>query len=343
MHRSILKQALVVALLAVASVSFMNSVASARAPDASSEGCLQKWLFNGIWRVRATKVEPLMDGSQQVGWQVTEEWRNGTSQEIAPGDSLMKDQVLQLEDGTSIAASASNTGVLSMTGVSSHAFAPAAQFTYLQLFRTAGLKPAVKPKALTITFDGARLAQFKSRPQFTTARYNFRIKLDCKASGEQAAQGGSYQIAGTQGCVNQWMSNGVWRVRATAIGPDNNGGGPQIGWMITEDWASLVNRPLAPGDTNVTDQQLVLASGNTIASSNSAGTQMNWMQLTTRTFAPRSLFTYQQRFRMSSFNASDKPVKLIVTFDANKEKLFTHMPQYKVIPPNFRIGLTCSK
>jgi hypothetical protein len=325
---------------------FGRSVGGAAGADATTqEGCLTQWMFNGIWRVQATKVEPLMDGAAQVGWKVTEIWRNGTSQEISPGDSLLKDQVLGLADGSSIAASTTNLNTMSMGVVASHTFAQAAQFTYVQEFRSAAINPAVKPKTLTITFDGNRLPQFTSKPQFSTHKYNYLIKLDCQATGAQAAQGGIYEIKAVSGCLNQWMSNGVWRMRVTAIGPDNNNdpSGPQIGWMVTEDWVSLVNRPIAPGDTNVTDQQIVLTSSDTIASSNSAGTQMNFGQLVNRTFAPGSSFTYQQRFRQANLNFSDKPVKLIVTFDAVKEKTYTHAPQYTANPPNFRISFDCTK
>src|SRR6202049_1945393 len=155
-----------------------------------SEGCMKQWMFNGVWRVKATKVEPFMDGTQQVGWQVTESWRNGTTQEIAPGDSLLKDEVLALEDGSSIPASANNSGTMSMGVIASHGLSQAAQFTYVQVFRSATLNPTVKPKAVTILFDGDRLAQFKSRPQFTTHQYNFHIKLDCTAGGGGGGAGG---------------------------------------------------------------------------------------------------------------------------------------------------------
>ncbi len=307
------------------------------------EGCMNQWLFNGIWRVRATKVEPLMDGSQQVGWQVTEAWRNGTTQEMAPSDSLLKDQALELADGSSITASSNNTGGMSMGLVAYHQIAPSAQFLYVQKFRAAALNRDVQPKGLTITFDGARLAQFKGKPHFTTSDYNYRIKLDCQASGAQAAQGGSFEIAATQGCMNQWMSNGVWRMRATAIAPANDLGGAQVGWKIAEEWSSLAHQPVAPGDTNITDQQLVLTSGNTISSSSGVVSSGSFAQLAGHTFAPGSSFTYQQEFRNIPFDVSDKPAKVIVTFDAAKEKLAAKKPQYKAIPPNFRIGLTCSK
>ncbi len=61
-------------------------------------GCLNQWLFNGVWRAKVTKVEPIMDGAKQTGWQVTEVWRNGTSRELAPADSSLKSMDLQLSN-----------------------------------------------------------------------------------------------------------------------------------------------------------------------------------------------------------------------------------------------------
>jgi len=307
----------------------------------TSEGCMNQWMFNGVWRVRVTKVEPFMDGPQQVGWQITESWRNGTRQEIAPGDSLLKDEVLALEDGSSIAASANNSGVMSMGVVANHGLAQAAQFTYVQVFRSATLNPAVKPKAVTVLFDGDRLTQFKSRPQFTTHEYNYHIRLDCQASGAQTAQGGSFEIRAASGCMNQWMSNGLWRVRATALAPVDNGG-PQIGWKVTEDWTSLAHQSIAAGDTNISVQQLVLGNGDTLESDAGVTSSGSFAQLALHTFAPGGSFTYQQQFIQIPFNP-EKPVKLIVTFDAATEKKIAYRPQYKIDPPNFRIDLECTK
>lgn len=330
------------AVLVITALLIVAGTVHSRGAGTAAEGCMSQWMFNGVWRVQVTKVEPFMDGSQQVGWQVTELWRNGTNQEISPSDSVLKDQVLELADGSSIAASSTNTGTMSMSSVGSHSFAPAAQYTHTQLFRSAGPNPAAKPKAITITFDGDKLAQFRLKPQFSTSQYNYHIKLDCTASGAQAAQGGSFEIKGATGCVNQWMSNGLWRVRATAVGP-NDTSGTQNGWAITEEWANVSHQSVAPGDTNVTDQQLVLTSGNTISSSSGVISSGSFAQMAYHTFAPGGSFTYQQRFIQLPFALADKPVRLIVTFDAVKQKLSTHRPQYKTIPANFRIDLTCTK
>ena len=70
---------------------------------------------------------------------------------------------------------------------------------------------------------------------------------------------------------------------------------------------------------------------------------MNQNQLIYHTVPPGGSFTYQQLFRPTPFSQADKPTRLIVTFDAKKEQLFTNRPQYKVNPPNFRIGFDCTK
>jgi hypothetical protein len=139
------------------------------------------------------------------------------------------------------------------------------------------------------------------------------------------------------------MSNGVWRMRATAIAPVSDPGQPQIGWMVTEDWTSLASKAISAGDANVTIQQLVLGNGDTLLSDAGVISSGSFGTLAFHTFAPSSSLTYQQQFRQIPFDAVDKPVKLIVTFDAAMEKLTPYKPQYKVNPPNFRIDLECTK
>lgn len=324
--------------------AFASGAGTALPAPTAASACMDQWLFNGVWRVKVTKVDPQMDGATQVGWQVTEVWRNGTSRDANPGDTLELPQVLELKNGSKISTSDTSTAGMSNSVVSSHSFPASGQFTHVQIFRAPGaFDPTVKPAAVDIAFDAARESQFRSQPHFTTNHSDFRFKLDCQATGALAnAAGGSSEIPGKQGCVNQWMSNGVWRVRATAIAPDSPDG-TQIGWAVTEQWTSQAKRKIAPSETLVTDQQLVLASGDTIASSNSAGSSMSTAKLTFNEFAPGGTLTYTQLFRPTGFNATDKPVKLIVTFDAAGENQRANMPHYTTVPPNYRISLGCVK
>ncbi|MBV8282942.1 MAG: hypothetical protein JO347_12895, partial [Candidatus Eremiobacteraeota bacterium] len=328
--------------VALAAVFFIPTTVAGDAT--SAQGCLDQWLFNGVWRVQVTKVEPYMNNGQQVGWQVTEVWRNGTTQEMSPAHSWLQPQKLELANGNAMLATDSTAGSASMNDLGGHSFPVSGEYRYVQRFAGNGVDPQNKPVALDVTFDNSQLSQSRFWPHFSTPHYDFRFKLDCVASGAAAqAQGGSTQVAAVQGCMNQSISNGLWRVKVTAIGPDmGNDNAAQIGWMITEEWTNLFTRPLAPGDANVTDQQLVFASGNSAASSDSVGTSASFAQLSLKTLSPNAPFSYQQRFRPGAFDATDKPVRLLLTFNATAQNQRIGAPHYKS-PANFRIDLTCSK
>jgi len=319
--------------------------------DANSrEGCMNQWLFNGVWRVEITKVEPYMSGNQQTGWQVTEVWRNGTSGEVSPSDSQLQDQRLELGSGV-ITAKESTAGSMSMGNLGFDTFAPAGQLTYKQIFYRLNVDPSDKPKGLEITFNGTLLAQLKSKPQFTTSKYNFHYNLGCVATGPAAnAEGGSTQINATEGCMNQWMANGVWKMRVTGITPNPPDATPenQNGWRVTQTWVNVTNRKIWPGGlyspgeapSNVSDEFLATLSGNNVSSFNAVG----GFALGSRNvvFPPGGSFTFSQLFAGGGLSGTDKPVRLLATFDTAKQNVLLGMPHYRK-PANFRIDLTCSR
>jgi len=311
---------------------------------------MDQWLFNGVWRAKVTAVEPYMSGTQQVGWLVTEVWRNGTSGELSPGDSVLKDQTLELETGA-ITASDSTAGTMSMGNLSTNTMAPAGQLTYKQIFYSPNADPSDKPKGLEIIFNGSLLAQLKSKPQFTTSKYDFHFNLNCTATGAVAnAEGGSNQITATTGCLNEWMTNGVWKMRVTAFAPSPPDAQPQDqnAWRVTQTWVNDTNRKLWPGGlygtgeapSNVSDEFLATQSGNNVSSFNAVG----GFALGSRNvvFPPGSSFTFSQLFIGGGLNGNDKPVRLLVTFNAALQNAMSGMPQYRM-PANFRIDLTCTK
>lgn len=342
--------------LAVAMTCVLVGYSSAFGDAAAREGCKDQWLFNGVWRVRVTDVEPYMNGGQQIGWQVTEVWGNGTSKELAPSDTSYKLQTLELTTG-SIAANGSTTGALSEQAVAFNELPPAGKFTHKQLFVVNNLDPSNKPKGLLITFDGNALAQEKSRPQFTTSKYNFHFDLGCVASGPAAnAEGGANEIAATSGCLNEWMSNGIWKMRVTGFGPFPADVAPQDqnGWAVMQTWVNITNRRVWPGGlgngpaeppTNVSDEYLVTQSGNSVASASVHGDLQLGSQ--NKAFPPGGSYTFSQGFGGFGLNASDKPVRLLVTFDtATQNSLsgsLSGAPHYRSMPANFRIDLTCTK
>ena len=330
-------------LLAFAVVTLPRMAHADTSLPAAREGCMGEWMFNGIWRVRVTKVDPLNDDSgKQIGWLVTEQWRNGTDHKFAPQETFAQDQILVLANGSQIAATESTNGTLSSQDLGYHDFPPSAQYTHMQKFiATGAFDSATKPAAVVISFDATRQAANKTLPQYTISPPNFKIKLDCMASAQQQAQGGSFELPAKRGCLNHWLANGLWKMRVTDFGPEMDSG-KQVGWLVTQAWTNVSGHKQNPGQSWIEDQQLVLANGDTVSSGNETTTMFKSRDLTSHDFNPAETFTYTQNFRYDrpAFDASNKPTKLLVVFDVGAYRYFSGKP-FPGNPPNFRIDFSC--
>jgi hypothetical protein len=342
----------VVAFALAASMNLLLLPSSAAESNTANvavrDGCLNQWMFNGIWRVHATAFAPHMVDGKQTGWDVTEQWRNGTDQTLAPSSGTFSlSQQLEFQKGDKLGALDSTTGTLSQQDVDYHDFPPSAQYTHVQTFLSSTVDPDDKPIAVIIAFDAAKLSQVANRPHFSVSPPNYRIKFTCSPSelAHSAAQGGSQEVAAHEGCLNQWISDGIWRVQVAKLSPDlDPSSNQQFGWAVTENWTNASKRSLAPNDTVILDQQLVLSNGDTISSSNSTVAALTAQKLDYRTFAPGSSYTHVQLFRSSqeSYGADNKPVKLLLLFDVKALANRTSVPTYASPTPNMRIKLDCS-
>lgn len=185
----------ILSMAACAAVLFLGVPVSAQQAQGGSTqagaqpGCMNQWMFNGVWRMRVTKVEwhpadsPTPPGA--TAWLVTMQWNNGTSYAgIAPADTLKQDLVLGLQNGDTVSTADSTTGAMSQQQLDFHTFPASGQFTYSQLFVGNNLDPNNKPVKLLVTFDVAKYKQ--SHPQnsgkfwkLKTPGYNYRIDLTC--------------------------------------------------------------------------------------------------------------------------------------------------------------------
>ncbi len=95
------------AAAATASPPSANNGAGGANQKASVSGCLNEWLFNGVWRMRVTKVQPLVNSGRgdRPAWGVTLEVRNGTAQTLKMsqnGIDYTNAIILSFADGSSM-------------------------------------------------------------------------------------------------------------------------------------------------------------------------------------------------------------------------------------------------
>lgn len=178
----------------------------------------------------------------------------------------------------------------------------------------------------------------------------FAVSALTASAAQPAAEGGSTQVGAQDGCMNQWMFNGVWRVRVTNVAFHPKGDDPNS-WDITMQWANGTSYAgISPTDTMKQSMVLALQNGDTItASGDSVRGSLNEQKLDFHTFPASGQFTYTQSFISGdTLDENNKPAKLLITFD---------VPKYKAAHPgkdakfwrmktpgyNYRINLNCTK
>jgi hypothetical protein len=152
-------------------------------------GCMNTWMFDGMWRVRVTKVVYApATASGLNAWEVTMQWGNGTAiANLKPSDSLKQDLVIALKNGDTLSAGDTTSGTLDEQKLDYHAFPASGQFTFTQSFRSAtALDQANPPAKLLITFDVAKYRSYHPGGsgelwRQKTVSPNFRIDLTCGA------------------------------------------------------------------------------------------------------------------------------------------------------------------
>lgn len=164
------------------------------------------------------------------------------------------------------------------------------------------------------------------------------------AIGISAPLFASAAVSTTQsGCMNQWLSNGIWRVRVTDVEWHSAADTPSInGWDISMEWVNASDKDtLTPVDTAIKDQVLALANGDTITATDTTPGTYNEQQLNYHSFPPGGAYTYTQHFLSGgSLQQKNKPANLFITFDPSAH------PKYWPASPtryNYRINLTCKK
>ena len=139
---------------------------------AALEGCLNEWLFNGIWRIRVT--DPQVMTGDRNGMTFRFEFRNGTSKGgFAPSGTGFRGIQMALDDGTTVAAANVNE-VSDPPYIQGGSHAQTIEFFWEDTART--------PIKLLVLFDPNDV-YYKGRGdgvKFTVSDPSLRIKTDCQ-------------------------------------------------------------------------------------------------------------------------------------------------------------------
>ncbi|GGR79730.1 hypothetical protein [Deinococcus sedimenti] len=141
---------------------------------ASVSGCLNEWLFNGIWRMRVTKVQPISDG----GYGVTVEVKNGTTQTLKMNDAGIRyNNAINL-----IFADGNSWAKMSVTAWQDKTYAKLPQGTgtvfEFRIFPEDQNGAASAPTKFL--FEVLNETSSDVKPRFTVADPSFRVDLTCR-------------------------------------------------------------------------------------------------------------------------------------------------------------------
>lgn len=149
---------------------------------ASVEGCVNEWLFNGIWRLRVTRVQRVQDQYYGEGWGVTVEIKNGAAQTLQ-----MSDAGINYNGSVSLAFADGNSWARSWrTGWQDKTYAKLQQGTgTLYEFKIfpeekmdAASVSAVRPQKFL--FEVVKEKRDSVKAGFTVPDPSFRVNLNCK-------------------------------------------------------------------------------------------------------------------------------------------------------------------
>lgn len=155
-----------------------------------------------------------------------------------------------------------------------------------------------------------------------------------------AAPGGSYQQNALSGCANQWVFNGVWRVRVTNISPITKAGVNYPGYAVTIQSRNGSHQTASWAYTGVSDPSLILDDGTVLQQDTDS--TISWHNDSFKDLPQSAGFTHTLNYYMDSAVATPpKPSKLLIEVDPKKAG--SSAPKYTTATPSLRVDLTCSK
>ncbi|PYE54121.1 hypothetical protein [Deinococcus yavapaiensis] len=161
------------------------------------------------------------------------------------------------------------------------------------------------------------------------------------------APGGANQQTALEGCRNEWLFNGIWRMRVTGVTPITDagrGGWPGIG--VTVEWrngtASVINLSKTGIEKGTS---VAFANGDTWNVSQGS----SWVDAVFKDLPQGAANIMQYKFWLPDSGNKSAPLptpdKLVVTVDPNQLRNWPSLGniRYTAANPSFRVNLRCTK
>lgn len=170
------------------------------------------------------------------------------------------------------------------------------------------------------------------------------IKLD-DLKKALAAAGGANQKASVEGCVNEWLFNGIIRMRVTKVEPTHaDKGDAYPGYAITAEFRNGTNGTLELDDAGIhynNAASVTFADGDSWSDNRAGG----WQD---KTYAKLqqgagTVYTFRLYSEQQADAAAPMPAPQKFLLEVKNQKDSNVKANFSVPDPSFRVNLTCKK
>ncbi|AWN22514.1 hypothetical protein DKM44_04075 [Deinococcus irradiatisoli] len=156
------------------------------------------------------------------------------------------------------------------------------------------------------------------------------------SAAPSTAPGGANQKASLEGCMNEALFNGVWRLTVNSFKPGVEYG-THPGYILNLEWKNGTARSIDALTTGIKEFTLVLADGTTLTSD-------DLQQLKYRKLPQAAGMTFNIPFYADDALPSlAQPSKLLVEIDPSIAAATSSGVSYTTLTPSFRVRLDCRK
>lgn len=149
--------------------------------------------------------------------------------------------------------------------------------------------------------------------------------------------GGTNQRLSVEGCQNEWLFDGVWRLRV--LGVEKAADGWRVNFELRNGWREP-QTPVDVGGTGGSDIHLITPSGETLNIKSIPGGVQYAKQVHGKKLAPGALLRHTLSFPAEGDALSQRPVKLLVGVKPLGAS-FRRLPYGQ--DPSFRVRLDCRR